>query len=97
MKTELQYRTFDDLVNSVRSDFYTYDQDNFINPQELIRVAIKINYELGLKINPSRGKLIDVHNGLGKLPADFYVMNFAMLCGVGHDTYTTCKSSEMQT
>lgn len=97
MKTELQYRTFDDLLNSVRSDFYTYDQDNFINPQELIRVAIKINYELGLKINPSRGKLIDVHNGLGKLPADFYVMNFSMLCGVGNDTYTTCKSSEMQT
>ena len=34
MKTELQYRNFDDLMNTVRSDFYTYDQDNFINPQE---------------------------------------------------------------
>lgn len=97
MKTELQYRTFEDVLNSVRSDFYTFDQDNFINPQELLRVAIKINYELGLKINPSRGKIIDVHKGMGKLPADFYVMNFAMLCGVGHDTYTTCQSSQMQT
>ena len=97
MKTELQYRTFDDLMYSVRSDLYTLDQDNFINPQELIKIAIKINYELGLKINPSRGKLIDVSKGLGKLPADFYVMNFAMLCGVGTDTYTTCKSSEFNT
>lgn len=97
MKTELQYRTFDDLMYSVRSDLYTLDQDNFINPQELIKIAIKINYELGLKINPSRGKMIDVVNGRGKLPADFYVMNFAMLCGVGHDTYTTCKSSEVNT
>lgn len=97
MKTELQYRTFDDLMNSVRSDLYTMDQDNFINPQELIKIAIKINYELGLKINPSRGKLIDVSKGLGKLPADFYVMNFAMLCGVGRDTYTTCKSSDLNT
>ena len=97
MKTELQYRTFEDVLNSVRSDFYTYDQDNFINPQELLRVAIKINYELGLKINPSRGKIIDVHNGKGKLPADFYVMNFAMLCGLGTENYTSCQSSEVET
>jgi hypothetical protein len=73
------------------------DQDNFLNPQELIKIAIKINYELGLKINPSRGKMIEVHNGLGKLPADFYVMNFAMLCGVGTETYTTCTQSQVET
>jgi hypothetical protein len=97
MKTELQYRNFDDLMNSVRSDLYTFDQDNFINPQELIKIAIKINYELGLKINQSRGKMIDVVNGRGKLPADFYVMNFAMLCGVSDDRHTTCQGSEMQT
>jgi len=86
MKTELQYRTFDDLMNSVRSDLYTFDQDNFLNPQELLKIAIKVNYELGLKINPSRGKIIEVHNGKGKLPADFYVMNFGMLCGVANET-----------
>jgi len=97
MKTELQYRTFDDLLESVRSDFYTYDQDNFINPQELIKVAIKINYELGLKINQSRGKIIEVKNGMGRLPADFYVMNFAMLCGVSDDRYTTCTTDQTQT
>jgi hypothetical protein len=97
MKTELQYKTFDDLMNTVRSDFYTYDQDNFINPQELLKIAIKINYELGLKINQSRGKIIEVRNGKAKLPADFYVMNFAMLCGVSDDRYTTCSGSEMQT
>jgi hypothetical protein len=97
MKTELQYRTFDDLMNSVRSDLYTLDQDNFLNPQELLKIAIKVNYELGLKINPSRGKMIDVKNGRAKLPADFYVMNFAMLCGVGNDTYTSCVSSQVQT
>lgn len=97
MKTELQYRTFDDLMNSIRSDLKTYDQDNFIDPQELIKIAIKINYELGLKINQSRGKIIDVKNGKGRLPADFYVMNFAMLCGVSDDRFTTCSGSEMQT
>ena len=97
MKTELQYRTFDDLMNSVRSDLYTYDQDNFINPQELLKIAIKINYELGLKINQSRGKIIDVSHNKGKLPADFYVMNFAMLCGIGEEHYDTCSSNQMQT
>lgn len=97
MKTTLQYRTFDDLVESVRSDFYTFDQDNFINPQELIKIAIKINYELGLKINQSRGKIIDVKNNIGKLPSDFYVMNFAMLCGISDDRYTMCDSKDAQT
>ena len=97
MKTELQYRNFYDLMNSVRSDLYTLDQDNFINPQELLKIAIKINYELGLKVNPSRGKIIDVSRGMGKLPADFYVMNFAMLCGLGDDSYTSCSSSQSNT
>jgi hypothetical protein len=97
MKTELQYKPFDDIMNSVRSDLKSFDQDNFIDPQELIKIAIKINYELGLKINPSRGKIIEVKNGIAKLPADFYVMNFAMLCGVSTDQYTTCKGSEFQT
>ena len=84
-------------MNTIRSDFYTYDQDNFLNPQELLKIAIKINYELGLKINQSRGKIIDIKNGKGKLPADFYVMNFAMLCGVSTDTFTSCQGSEIQT
>jgi len=97
MKTELQYRTFDDLMNSVRSDLYTFDQDNFLNPQELLKIAIKVNYELGLKINPSRGKIIEVHNGKGKLPADFYVMNFGMLCGVANETYSNCTQSQVET
>lgn len=97
MLTELKYRTFEDLLASVKSDLYTFDMDNFINPQDLLKIAIKVNFDLGLKINPSRGKMIDVHNGRGKLPADFSVMNFAMLCGVGEDQYTNCTESQVKT
>lgn len=97
MKTDLKYRSFEDLMNSVRSDLKTYDQDNFIDPQELIKIAIKINYELGLKINPSRGKIIEVRNGMAKLPADFYVMNFAMLCGTAEDKFTCYENSVLKT
>lgn len=57
-----------------------YDLEGMIDPQQLIKVAIKVNYELGLKVNPSRSKAIEIHKGKGKLPLDFYVLNFALLC-----------------
>ena len=80
MKTEVKYRTFDDLLDSVRLDLRVQDAEGFIEPQALIKVARNINYELGLKVNPNREKLIEINKGKGKLPLDFYVLNFAVLC-----------------
>lgn len=84
MYTEIQYKTFDDLLDSVKIDLRTLDLEGLIDPQQLIKVAMKVNYELGLKVNPSRGKAIEIHKGKGKLPEDFYVLNFALLCE-GHN------------
>ena len=81
MKTEIKYRTFDDLLDSVKLGMRTYDLEGQIDAQQLIKIVAKINYELGLKINPSRSKLLEVVNGKAKLPADFDVMNFALRCG----------------
>ena len=78
--TEPQYRTFDDLLDSVKIDLYTWDLEGLINPQQLIKVALRVNYDLGLRINQSRSKAIEIHNGKGKLPDDFYVLNFALVC-----------------
>ena len=78
--TESQYRTFDDLLDSVRIDLYTWDLEGLISPQQLIKVAIRVNYDLGLRINQSRSKAIEIHKGKGKLPQDFYVMNFGLVC-----------------
>lgn len=86
MLTEVQYRTFDDLLDSVKIDMRTYDLEGMIDPQQLIKVAMKLNFDLGLKVNPSRSKAIEIHKGKGKLPLDFYVLNFALVCE-GHHAY----------
>lgn len=85
MLTEVQYKTFDELLDSVKIDLRHFDLEGMIDPQQLIKVAIRVNYELGLKVNPSRSKAIEIHKGKGRLPQDFHVLNFALLCE-GHKT-----------
>ena len=48
--TFLNYRTYDQLLAEIQTDFKNYDLESFINPQEFIKVAKRCNYELGLKI-----------------------------------------------
>lgn len=84
MLKEIQYRTFDDLLDSVRIDLRTFDLEGMIDSQQLLKVAMRVNYDLGLKINPSRSKVIDIVNGKGRLPADIDVLNFALLCDDKH-------------
>lgn len=88
MMTEVQYRNFDELLESVKIDMRHFDLEGMIDPQQLIKVAIRINYELGLKVNPSRSKAIEVHKSKAKLPNDFYVLNFALVCD-GHNVHDT--------
>lgn len=83
---EIEYKTFDELLDSVKLDFSTYDIENMISNQTLIKVAQKINQELGLKIHPSKGKVLEVSNGKAKLPSDLKVLNFVLLCG-GYQEY----------
>ena len=67
----LRYRTFDSVLEDVSIDFNTLALENMIEPQQLIKLAKKLNYDLGLRIN----------HGRVKLPDDFYVFNYALLCG----------------
>lgn len=80
MLTELQYRNFDELLDSVRIDIPTLHLENSIEPQQLIKVAARVTYELGLKVNPLKSKTIEIVKGKGRLPSDFSVLNFALLC-----------------
>lgn len=84
MKTELKYRTFDELLGEVATDFHVYNNEGMIEPAQLIKVAQKINYDLGLRIHKTFERVLDIENGKAKLPDNFYVMNHATLCG----TYT---------
>jgi hypothetical protein len=80
MLTEVEYRTFDELLDSVKIDLPTSDLENIIEPQQLIKVAARVSYDLGLKVNPLKSKTLEVIKGKAKLPSDFSVLNFALLC-----------------
>ena len=88
MKAELKYRTFDELLDSVKIDIRTFDLEGMIDDQTLIKVAQRVNYDLGLKINPNHTKMLDVANYRAKLPSDFYVLNHALLCTGSIETQT---------
>ena len=80
MKT-LKYRTFQSLVDDVMNDFKKYQDNGLIDPQDMIKVARRCNYELGLRIYKTKEIVLDVDRGRVKLPNDFYVLNFALLLG----------------
>ena len=81
MKTETKYRTFDELLNEVSADFYMYNNEGMIEPGALLKIAQKVNYDLGLRIHGTKEVLLDIENQKVKLPDDFYVLNFSYLCG----------------
>lgn len=76
----LKYRTFDQLLDAVRIDFTQYDLTNYIEPQQLIKIAKKVNYDLGLRIMMTKEAILEVEKGRVKLPDDFYVLNYAFMC-----------------
>ena len=90
----LKYRTFDQLLEDVTVDLNTFALENMIEPQQLIKLTKKINYDLGLRINQTKEILLEVCHGKVKLPDDFYTFNFAFICGehvksVGYDSYAS--------
>jgi len=76
----LRYRTFDQLLDACRIDFTQYDLTNYIEPQQLIKVAKRVSYDLGLRIMMTKETLLEVKKGKVRLPADFFVLNYALVC-----------------
>ena len=73
----LKYRTFDQLVEDVSVDMTGLALENKIEPQQLIKMARKVNYDLGLRINQTKEIILDVCHGKVKLPDDFDTFNLA--------------------
>jgi hypothetical protein len=76
----LKYKTFDQLLEDVTVDLNTYALENMIEPQTLIKVAKRVTYDLGLRINQTKQIIIDVDHSKAKLPDDFFSMNYAGMC-----------------
>jgi len=96
MKIELQYRTFDQLLDEVSADFTTYSIEGMIEPGQLIKVAQRVNYDLGLRIHGTKEKVLDIEKRKTKLPDDFYVLNYAYLCGRYTVTSPTMSGRETE-
>lgn len=79
-RTELKYRTFDELLSEVSTDLRVYANEGMIEPAQLIKVAQKISSELGLKIHTTKEKVLEINHGHAKLPDDFYTINMALTC-----------------
>ena len=92
----LKYRTFDQLLDSIRIDFVQYDLADLIEPQQLIKIAKKINYDLGLRIMMTKEALLEIYKGRVKLPDDFYVLNFAFICDEQTVTTAVPQGTNMQ-
>mgnify|MGYP000032119209 FL=1 len=76
-----KYRTFTSLMEDVSIDFSTYALEGMIEPAQLIKVATRVNYDLGLRIHRTKEVVIDIEHGRGQLPVDFAYLNYAFLCG----------------
>jgi hypothetical protein len=76
----LKYRTFDQLIEDVSVDMTGLALENKIEPQQLIKMARKVNYDLGLRINQTKETILDVCHGRVKLPDDFDTFNLAYIC-----------------
>jgi len=76
-----KYRTFDQLLEDVSVDFSTYALEGMIEPQQLIKVATRVNYDLGLRVHRTKGAIVDIEHNKGMLPSDFAYLNHAFICG----------------
>lgn len=77
----IKYRTFDQLVAAAKADFRKYDLNDEIMDQDLVKVAQRVNYDLGLRVNKTKEIILDVEKGRVRLPNDFYTLNFMLMCG----------------
>ena len=77
----LKYRPFESLLEDVKMDFKNYALEGRINPASLLKVAMRVSYDLGLRINITKEVVLPLENGKVRLPDDFFVMNYALICG----------------
>tara|TARA_R110001599_G_scaffold171611_7_gene362782 strand:- start:1375 stop:2259 length:885 start_codon:yes stop_codon:yes gene_type:complete len=80
MAVSNKYRTFNQLLEDVSIDFAAYSLAGHVEPQQLIKVAQKVNYDLGLRIHRTREKVLDVEHSKAELPLDFKYLNYAFVC-----------------
>src|SRR6056300_1131047 len=81
MAVSHKYRTFDSLMEDVSIDFSSYALEGMIDAAQLIKVATRVNYDLGIRIHRTKQVVLDVEHNKARLPHDFAYLNYAFICG----------------
>ena len=77
----LKYRPFEGLLADVKVDLRGFELEGKIDPETLIKVAMRVTYDLGLRVEKTKQHILEIEKRKAKLPDDFHVMNYAMICG----------------
>jgi hypothetical protein len=85
--SNLKYRTFEQLLSDVAVDLPKFNQEGAIKTAQLIKVALRLNYDLGLKIHQEKETVLEVERGRVRLPDDLYLLNYGNVC----ISYTTTQ------
>jgi len=93
---KLKYRTFDQLFEDVSIDFKNYTLEGVVEPQTLLKVARRCNYDLGFRIYRTRSIILQVENGRVRLPDDFHILNYALVCGESSVTEALPQGTHME-
>jgi len=64
----LKYRTFESLLEDVRNDLRSLSTDGVIDPSQLIKIAMKVNYDLGLRVYQTKEVVLEVEKNKVRLP-----------------------------
>jgi hypothetical protein len=96
MSHQIKYRTFDQLLEDVTVDLSTFALEGMIEPQQLIKVAMRVNFDLGLRVQPEAHDILEIEHGKVKLPSNFYSLNYANICGTYRVEYDAPSGSHIE-
>lgn len=77
----IEYITYDQLMASIESDISSYADSGLIDRGKYIKIARKVNEDLGLKIFKEVEGSLKIENYKADLPPDFKFLQLALICG----------------
>jgi len=78
----LQYRPIDELIAEANIVLKKYNSSSVIQPADIIDIAWKVTYDLGLRIFQVNENVLELYHYIAKLPDNFFSLNYAFLCAL---------------
>jgi hypothetical protein len=78
--TNYRYKTFDQLLAGIESDFGKWADEGYIDRAQYLKVVRSANAFIGLRINMEREDMLEVKDHVALLPEDFQFLQLALAC-----------------